>query len=192
MSLKKKNLSKKIIRNPNPKFARGRGRTRRGFVLPFNRIRPRYRVMFGQQQDLAFGSRPRKGMGNTFTTPVSESKTINSYFRFNNDTITFCQPIPTSFYILTSAIVPIHPMFYTGRTANLALNFANFQITRACLHYVPLLGSTTPGMIAIGSTRNGTPLTYDTTSQFASLTQISAEIHPVWMCSKLVCIMYRY
>jgi len=87
-------------------------------------------------------------------------------------------------YILSSATIPIHPMFYFGRTANMALNFANFQITNVVIHYVPLIGTTSAGMVAIGSTRNCTPLTYLTTSQFNGITQINAEINPVWMCSK--------
>jgi len=166
---------------PNrPKQGRNRNRNRRNR----GQYRPKLRIMYGQQQDLAFGSQNTKGMGSTFTTPVSESKIITSFFEFSNDSITFCQPIPASFYILNEAIIPIHPMFYFGRTANMSLNFANFQITRAIAHYVPLIGSTSTGMVAIGSTRNCTPVTYDTTIAFTALTQISAEINPVWMCSK--------
>jgi len=170
-------------RNQNRNFPNTFRRPNRNFN---QRRRPILRVMYGQQQDLAFQPKRNrtKGVGNTFTTPVSESKTIESFFKFNNDQITFCQPVPASFYILTQATVPVHPMFYFGRTANLALNFANFTITRAILHYVPLIGSTSPGMIAMGSTRNCTPISYDTTLAFAALTQISSEIHPVWMCSK--------
>jgi len=150
-----------------------------------SRRRNTYKIRFGQQQDLAFNNSPSfKGMGNTFTTPVSESKIVQSYFSFKDDVITFCQPIPTYLYILASATVPLHPMIYFGRTANMALNFANYSVKRAVLHYVPLIGSTSTGMIAIGSTRNCVPLSYDTTIQFNSLTQINAEINPVWMCSK--------
>jgi len=156
---------------------------RRGFRP--NRRRNTYKIRFGQQQDLAFNQNPSfKGMGNTFTTPVSESKIVQSYFSFKDDVITFCQPIPTYLYILSSATVPLHPMIYYGRTANMALNFANYTIKRAVLHYVPLIGSTSTGMVAIGSTRNCVPLSYDTTVQFGALTQINAEINPVWMCSK--------
>jgi hypothetical protein len=145
---------------------------------------PRLRIMYGQQQDLAFGNTGKKGMGNTFTTPVSESKVLESYFKFTNDTITFCQPIPTQNYILATAIIPLHPMLFPGRTANMALNFASFQLQKCTVHYVPLIGSTSTGMIAIGATRNSTPLTYNTPDQFTALTQISAEINPVWMCTK--------
>jgi len=180
-----------IQRQQRKQFGRGRGRGQRRTIVPFNRFNPRYRIMYGQQQDYAFtpkfktkNKKNRRGMGKTFTTPVSESKIVQSYFKFNNDTITFCQPIPTIMYILSSATIPIHPMFYFGRTANMALNFANFQITNVVIHYVPLIGTTSAGMVAIGSTRNCTPLTYLTTSQFNGITQINAEINPVWMCSK--------
>lgn len=142
-------------------------------------------IRYGQQQDLAFsGKTSFKGMGNTFTTPVSESKIVQSFFKFQDDIITFCQPIPANCYVLASATIPIHPMFYFGRTANMALNFANFAVKRIVIHYVPLIGSTSTGMIAIGSTRHCTPLTYDVTTQFSQLTQINAEINPVWMCSR--------
>jgi len=179
---KKKNKPKRRPQRPPQRRPQRRNRFQR-FNAP-RRYRPRLRIMYGQQQDLAFGTQSTNGMGSTFTTPVSESKIITSYFEFQNDSISFCQPIPASMYILNEAIIPIHPMFYFGRTSNMSLNFANFQIKQALVHYVPLIGSTSTGMIAIGSTRNCTPVTYDTALAFAALTQINAEINPVWMCSK--------
>lgn len=165
---------------PRPNFSRGRGRN--NSRNPKNNIR----IRFGQQQDLAFNGQVKTGMGNTLTTPVSESKTVESYFKFNNDTITLCQPLPSSFYSGYDAVIPIHPMYYYGRTSNIALNFGNFSVTKAIVHYVPLIGSTSTGMIGIGSTRKCEPLTHDTTKQFSALTQITAEIHAVWMCSKFL------
>jgi len=123
-------------------------------------------------------------MLNTFTTPVSESKMILSYFQFTRDTITLCQPIPTNCYATNIALVPLHPLFYTGRLSTLAATFLNFQISRAVLHYVPLIGSTSTGMLAITSVQHCNPITSTTTDQFGQITLIDAEINPVWMCSK--------
>jgi len=142
-------------------------------------------VMFGQQQDLAFQPKTSvKGMGNTFTTPVSESKTIQTFFKFSNNSITLCQPVAAICYVTNTAVVTLHPMMVNARCANIARAFSCYQITHAILHYVPLIGSTSTGMVAIGSTQRCVPLTRDTTTQFASLTSINAEINPVWMCSK--------
>jgi len=172
---------------------KGRGNKRRKpkrkfkFNRTFNtRSRmPRLRIMYGQQQDLAFGNnRKSKGVLNTFTTPVSESKMIRSYFQYTNDTITLCQPIPTNCYSANLAIVPLHPLFYSGRLSTLSATFLNFQIRRAVLHYVPLIGSTSTGMIAMTSVQHCNPITSTTTDQFGQVTLIDAEINPVWMCSK--------
>ncbi len=145
------------------------------------------RIMYGQQQDLAFGNQQNlKGMGPTFTTPVSESKIINSYFKFANDQITFCQPVNPYCYNLNTVAIPLHPMFYTGRISQVASQFLNFMVTKAVVHSVPLIGSTSTGMIAIGSTRNCAPLTQVTGSQFTAVTSIGAEMNPVWMCTKYI------
>jgi hypothetical protein len=176
---------------PNSPYFRGRRvpqrfNRRRGFrprrrALP----RPRLRIVYGQQQDLAFKSRPRrKGVGNVMTAPLKESQTISSYFKFVNDVITFCQPIPTQFYTAPFATIPLHPMLYYGRTANIALNFANYQLNKVVVHYVPLIGTSGLGMVAIGSTRNCTPITGIGVNQFTDLTQINAQINPVWMCNR--------
>jgi len=153
--------------------------------LGFPRIRL---VRYGQQQDLAFKPRKfknkNKGIGNTFTTPVSESKTIETYFKFNNNTITLCQPVAAICYQDNIAIVSLHPMMVNARCANMAGAFTCYQMMGAVLHSVPLIGSTSTGMIAIGSTQRSVPLTSVVGSQFASLTSVNAEINPVWMCTK--------
>lgn len=187
---------------------RGRGRTRRNFVpnlnpygprnLPirfvprggkrFRRRRPKLKIVYGQQQDLAFGTNVnktnKKGIMNTFTTPVSESKLIRSYFTFTNDTITLCQPIPANCYAANLAVIPLHPLFYSGRLSTIASTFLNFTITRAVLHYVPLIGSTSTGMVAMTSVQHCNPITSTAGDQFGQVTLIDAEINPVWMCSK--------
>lgn len=178
---------------------RGRGRSRSRYSRgpPRTRyFRPRYnryqrpyrrklRITFGKDQDLAFGNNMRsKGMLNTFTTPVSESKLIRSYFTFTNDTITLCQPIPVNCYATNLAIIPLHPLFYNGRLSTIAATFLNFSINRAVLHYVPLIGSTSTGMVAMTSVQHCNSLTSTTGDQFGQVTLIDAEINPVWMCSK--------
>lgn len=179
---KKKNFKSNRFNKKKFSFGRGRGRNRR---MNFGRLRPKYHIVFGQQQDLAFGNNIKgKGMLNTFTTPVSESKMIRSYFQFTKDTITLCQPIPANCYSGNLAIVPLHPLFYTGRLSTLAATFLNFQIARAVLHYVPLIGSTSTGMLAMTSVQHCNPITATTVDQFGQITLIDAEINPVWMCSK--------
>jgi len=141
--------------------------------------------MYGQQQDLAFPPRTQKqAISKIMTAPISESQTVQSYFKFANDIITFCQPITGTFYAGTFATIPLHPMLYYGRTANIALNFSNYQLTKAIIHYVPIVGTTSPGMIAIASTRNCQPITAIGPNQFVELTQINAQINPVWMCNR--------
>jgi len=175
-------------RNARRNRARRRNRNRSSQNRPSFRTfrRPRLSVTYGQQQDLAFGNGPKRGVSNVFTTPVSESKIVQSYFKFSDDCITLCQPVNSACYILNEAIIPLHPMLMFGRTANLALNFSTYSIESAIIHYVPLIGSTSTGMIAMASTQNCTPVTYDTVTAFNALTQINAEINPVWMCSKHV------
>jgi len=180
-----------------PSFGRGRGRWRSNRPVFVNRRanrarrnrlrRPRMRVIFGKEQDLAFGNNTnQKGIMNTFTTPVSESKMIRSYFTFTNDTITLCQPVPVNSYAVNLAIIPLHPLFYTGRLSTMTSTFLNFSINRAVLHYVPLIGSTSTGMIAMTSVQHCNSITATTGDQFGQVTLIDAEINPVWMCSKHV------
>jgi len=57
-------------------------------------------------------------------------------------------------------------------------------MTKAIVHYVPIVGTTSPGMIAIASTRNCQPITAIGPNQFIEVTQINAQIHPVWMCNR--------
>jgi len=161
---------------------------RRYYIPPrFPQRRPTMRVIFGKEQDLAFGNQTRqKGMLNTFTTPVSESKMIRSYFTFNDGTITLCQPIPANCYALNLAIVPLHPLFFSGRLSTMSSTFLNFSITKAVLHYVPLIGSTSTGMVAMTSVQHCNSITSTAGDQFGQVTLIDAEINPVWMCSKHV------
>lgn len=170
----------KFSRGP-PRYSRYRPRIYRRRLFR----RPKLRLTFGRDQDLAFGNNSRKkGMLNTFTTPVSESKLIRSYFTFTNDTITLCQPVPANCYSLNMAIVPLHPLFYSGRLSTIAATFLNFIINRAVLHYVPLIGSTSTGMVAMTSVQHCNPITATANDQFGQVTLIDAEINPVWMCSK--------
>jgi len=173
-------------------FGRGRGkptrfkrnRNRNRFSRT-SRYRPKYSIVFGQQQDLAFGNNTRnRGMLNTFTTPVSESKMIRSYFQFNKDTITLCQPIPANCYSANIAIIPLHPLFYIGRLSTMSSTFLNFSVVRSVIHYVPLIGSTSTGMIAMTSVQHCNPITSTVGDQFGQITLLDAEINPVWMCSK--------
>lgn len=147
--------------------------------------RPKLRVIYGRDKDLAFGSKS-KGMGQVIATPVSESRSIQTYFKFRNDKITFCQPIRSAMFSANVACLPLNPMCYYGRVGNIAQNFQEFAITRAVVHWVPLIGTTSTGMVAIAGTRACTPITCVTANQFNDLTQISAEMSPVWMCTKYV------
>jgi len=172
---------KKAVYNKPPLRSR---RNRRRFTRP---RMPRLRIMYGQQQDLAFGNNipnSQRGVLNTFTTPVSESKMIKSYFKVTRDSITLCQPIPTYCYSNNLAVIPLHPQFYQGRLATMAATFLNFQIQKAVIHYVPLIGSTSTGMIAMASVQHCNPITATTNLQFGQITLLDAEINPVWMCSK--------
>jgi hypothetical protein len=140
-------------------------------------------VVYGQNRDLAFGQGYKPSV---ISAPISESTVLRSSFSFSNDILSFTQPIPTWFYNSNMAIIPLHPMLYYGRTSNIAGNFYNFQLVRAVVHYVPLIGTTSTGMVAIGSTQNCAPITQDTANQFSSLTLLNSEISSVWMCSKHV------
>jgi len=162
---------------------RGYG-NRQNRVIPFSR-RPMYRVMYGQDQDLAFKLKnKRKGVMGPLSAPISESNVIKTYINFSNDTLTLCQPIPANCFQANVAVIPTHPMFFPGRVANIAQNYTNYQVTKAVVSYVPLIGTTSTGQIAITSTRHSTPISYLTTDQFANVTNINANISSVWMCSK--------
>ncbi len=159
------------------------GRIRRNRINT-NRNR-RIMVLYGRDQDLAFNSRTKKlGKRQTISTPVSESNTLVSFFKFTNNIITLCQPVPSWFYNTAMAVVPLNPMFYPGRTVQMAQNFANYQILNAKLHYVPLIGTTSTGMIAMSNTRNCLPISYNTATQYSNVTQLNAQISPVWMCTE--------
>ncbi len=189
---KQNSKRRRRIRNgrsrPN-RFSSGRYfRNRRMFsrVIPLRgRIqRPKLRIIYGKEQDYAFNSNPKLGMGPVFSAPISETNTIRSYFKFVNNSLTFCQPVPSKCYSSAMAIINLHPMIFYGRIANIATQFSNYSISRAVLHYVPMIGTTSVGQVAIGSTRHCLPITYNTANQFDGLTQVNAEISPVWMCTK--------
>lgn len=192
-------------RNPRNPRRRGRGRARlRPIFVPYNprfynrrfrplpprrfapNRRPRLRIVYGQEQDFVSNPTPppSRGVGKTFITPVSESKTVTSFFQFKNNSISLCQPIPSVMYNTNTAIINLHPMLFPGRMANLALNFECYQIIDATIHTVPLIGTTSTGMVAVGSVQKCVSLSYDASTHFSQLTQLNAMINPVWMSTK--------
>lgn len=115
------------------------------------------------------------------TAPISESKILKTYYEFKNDTITFCQPLFSTYYSGSLGVVPMHPLMHYGRLNTLAGQFTEFTLVNAHLHWVPTIGTTSVGMVAIGSVRHCVPLTYDTASQFSNLCNMYASVCPVWM-----------
>lgn len=179
------------IRNQNSlQYTRRRNMLMRNSMIS-NRISrnmgyPRLGVrVFGQQQDLAFNvkRKQKKGIMQTLTAPISESNTIKTFVTFNNDILTLCQPINPIFFADNVAIIPTHPMFYQGRIPGIAKNYSNYQVINAKLNYVPLIGTTSTGQVAMCSTRHSTPISYDTTLQFGNITNVSSQISSVWMCT---------
>jgi len=156
---------------------------RRSKQLGFGRVKV---LTYGAETDLAFPRRRNRRKSKVsipYVIPSKESNTVKTSFSFKNDVMTLTTPVSSVlFQDSNTFVIPLHPMFYYGRLFNMAVNFANFQVLKATVHVVPMVGTSAVGTLAVGSTRMCNPL--NNQLPYYTLVNLPSEIYPCWMCSK--------
>jgi hypothetical protein len=77
------------------------------------------------------------------------------------------------------AVVPICPLLYEGRLQQEAKLYGQFRINRATVYYIPLQGTSTPGMIAMCQKNDCSPLQREN-SVYTQIESIATIVFSAW------------
>jgi len=80
--------------------------------------------------------------------------------------------VPTSCWINTTWVIPIHPLFLNQMLLNQAINYTSYQINNVTIMTDPLVATTDGTAIAIGYTTHCTPITNIVAQHWSKITNL--------------------
>jgi len=134
-----------------------------------------------------YKSQQNKGLNRgrfpVITAPLTMTNTFKTYNKMTSENVvSFCTLVPTICYNDQAyGVVPVHPMFYAGRPALTASQFATFSVLSARLHYIPVVGTNEGGNLLISGQKRCIPVTNVVGNLGTQLAQMDCSVSPVWM-----------
>lgn len=112
--------------------------------------------------------------------PTSIGSQFRTYIDYRGRSLKCCIKVSGGI-VNNMAVIPVVPSFLGGRIKTIASAFLRYYIKSATLHWVPLCGTDTGNQIAIATVSNCSAVNATTTTIFDYLSQMDANINPIWM-----------
>jgi hypothetical protein len=109
--------------------------------------------------------------------PVIERTNMRLFSTVRGNNHRFCISVPMCDDTPVT-VVPVHPAFYEGRNYYMCKSYSSFRLLGAKLHYVPIVGTGTGGVVACVNTRHCDPI--DSTDPWTRVVSEGAQISSVW------------